>query len=291
MVELNDDLVETLKSVSPRVAVWRFAAQSMLQYPADVALLHIARGVDTAEALRAERQLARVSAMVRRERTSWGKAFGDVRVTSLVDGPYRVHIISAFGRLALLVSAAGEPRVSVEELGAWLGSAVPYAALYSMDWAAAAHVLASEPVAILAADELLQFPKGPTNSMLEVLPAASRIAGVCPWKPHVFARALAAAFRGGSSEFIAGSALLHLVMERGASRAAWVSLFASLGVHTELPARPTIQQMAPFWRPGLKQVGFDIAREWQRLVGGHIADAATPTPRVRPRKSAAGGAR
>lgn len=287
MAELADDLVEALKSASPRAARWRFATQSMLQYPPGVALLHVARGVDTSDLQRVERLLALVCWLSERK-MPWGKQYGEVRKTSRVDGPYRVYFIEAFGRVALLVGAAGEPRVSPEEVGAWLGSAVPYAARYSMDWAAAGHVLASRPVAILSDDELLQFPKGPTNSILEALPAAARIAGVRPWRPHMFARELLDADRG-SSAFIAGSALLHLVMERGASTAAWSSLFASFGGGAALPARPTIQQVAPYWRPGLKQVGFDIAREWQRLVGGHLADAATPTPRVQPLKPSRGG--
>lgn len=137
------------------------------------------------------------------------------------------------------------------------------------------------------AAELVPFPKGPTPAMLQVLPVAARIVGAHPWRPHVFARHLLAENRS-SSTYIAGSALLHLVIDRGAAPSAWGALFAALGEH-ELPARPGLQQLAPLWRPGLKQLGFDIAREWQRLVGGYLADAATPTPRVRRRRRVAGG--
>lgn len=142
------------------------------------------------------------------------------------------------------------------------------------------------PARVVAA-ELVPFPKGPTPAMLQVLPAAARIVGAHPWRPHVFARHLLAEPRS-SSAFVAGSALLHLVIDRGAAPRAWSGLFAALG-ESELPARPSMQQVAPLWRPGLKQLGFDIEREWQRLVGGHLADAVTPTPRVRRRRRAAGG--
>lgn len=73
---------------------------------------------------------------------SWGVRHGAVRVTTIeVDG-HRVEVISAFGRLALLVAGerfAEPPRA--KEVAARVARAAQSGEHYSLEWAAAAYAL------------------------------------------------------------------------------------------------------------------------------------------------------
>lgn len=103
--------------------------------------------------------------------------------------------------------------------------------------------------------------------MLSLLPAARRIRGVRPWRPHLFVRALLGG-RLGADRAAAARGLLHLLIETQYElRPAWEHLLSAAGGCLCLVPRPSEEEFRRVWRTTLEPP-YSFRWEAGRVNGG-----------------------
>lgn len=129
----------SLPTVRPSDIQWLDATRPLLALPAGTVAVDSSSTLPSPDSL--EVWVGFFAAAVAFE-ASWGVLHGAVRVTTIeVDGS-RVDVVSAFGRLAILVADerfAEQPRA--KEVATRVARAATLGERYSLEWAAAAYAL------------------------------------------------------------------------------------------------------------------------------------------------------
>lgn len=100
----------------------------------------------------------------------------------------------------------------------------------------------------MSAVSVTHFPAGPTARMLSLLPAARRMRGVRPWRPHLFVRALLGGGLSSDGE-VAARCLLYLLIETQYElRPAWECVVAEAGGWLCLLRRPSEEEFRRVWK-------------------------------------------